>query len=77
MCVCVCVRSFSLLFFRFAALLIFLLILSFVLFAFCEFSSFPIYCLWFVVAAVALSLLQSYAFASLFGFRFFLWCAVL
>ena len=83
-CVCVCVRSFCLLLFRFAAFsfccfwLFVFVVVFFVFFAFCVFRPVPFYfVLWFVIAAVALPLSQSRAFASLFGFLFFIWCAVL
>ena len=69
-------RSFCLLLFRFAVFfLTFLFLLLFVSFAFCVFR---FTFLWFDVVAVALPLSKSYAFASLFGFRFIVMvcCAV-
>jgi len=79
--VCACVCSFCLLvFFSFCCFRYFFFCFCCFLFAFCVFRSVPFYFfLWFVVAAVALSLPQSRAFASLFGFLFFLfmvWCVV-
>ena len=71
-CVCVCVPFAYFACCFFVLLLLFTIFVVVALFAFCVFCSVPFYLLlWFIHATAALSLQQSLAFASLFGFRCF------